>query len=119
MSPIVLRNCYAMSGTEKQYAATSCYALFCTDLGYAATRQTVPAIAAISQMAAGDGVADIVGRKFGTVKWPWYCPRNQYNVHARASAHALCASSVIFSYLFCPGYAALVLMRAYLLRAVQ
>lgn len=33
--------------------------------------QTVPAIAAISQMAAGDGVADIVGRKFGTVKWPW------------------------------------------------
>jgi dolichol kinase len=28
-------------------------------------------IIAISQMAAGDGMADIVGRKFGIQKWPF------------------------------------------------
>jgi dolichol kinase len=28
-------------------------------------------VVAISQMAAGDGMADIIGRKFGTVKWPF------------------------------------------------
>lgn len=26
---------------------------------------------AISQMAAGDGMADIIGRKFGSAKWPF------------------------------------------------
>ena len=30
-----------------------------------------PAITAVCVMAAGDGMADIVGRKFGSVKWPW------------------------------------------------
>ena len=32
---------------------------------------TVPAISAVCQMAAGDGMADLVGRRWGTVKWPW------------------------------------------------
>lgn len=34
-------------------------------------RSTVVGLLAISQMAAGDGLADIVGRKFGAAKWPW------------------------------------------------
>lgn len=32
---------------------------------------TIPAISAVCQMAAGDGMADLAGRKWGTVKWPW------------------------------------------------
>lgn len=32
---------------------------------------TIPAISAVCQMAAGDGMADLVGRRWGTVKWPW------------------------------------------------
>lgn len=32
---------------------------------------SIVALIAICQMAAGDGFADIVGRQFGSVKWPW------------------------------------------------
>jgi len=34
-------------------------------------RESSVGIVAMSQMAAGDGFADIVGRRFGTVKWPF------------------------------------------------
>mmetsp|Transcript_13633 Transcript_13633/g.47336 ORF Transcript_13633/g.47336 Transcript_13633/m.47336 type:complete len:335 (-) Transcript_13633:47-1051(-) len=33
--------------------------------------QQAMSITAITQMAAGDGLADIVGRRWGVVKWPW------------------------------------------------
>jgi dolichol kinase len=34
-------------------------------------RSSPVGIVAISQMAVGDGLADIFGRRFGSVKWPW------------------------------------------------
>ena len=33
--------------------------------------RTIPGVFVIGQMAAGDGMADIVGRRFGSVKWPF------------------------------------------------
>jgi phytol kinase len=39
----------------------------CTVLGFRST----PAVVAMSQMAVGDGLADIVGRRFGKTKWCW------------------------------------------------
>ena len=36
-----------------------------------AFRSSVPGVFVISQMAAGDGMADIIGRRFGSVKWPF------------------------------------------------
>lgn len=39
----------------------------CTVLGFRST----PAVVAMSQMAVGDGLSDIVGRRFGKTKWCW------------------------------------------------
>ena len=36
-----------------------------------AFRSSIPGIFVISQMAAGDGMADIIGRRYGTIKWPF------------------------------------------------
>ena len=36
-----------------------------------AFRSSIPGVFVISQMAAGDGMADIIGRRFGKVKWPF------------------------------------------------
>jgi len=33
--------------------------------------RTAPVVVALVQMAVGDGLADIIGRKYGTKKWPW------------------------------------------------
>jgi len=33
--------------------------------------RTAPVVVALVQMAVGDGLADIIGRKYGTAKWPW------------------------------------------------
>jgi len=46
-----------------------CVVLLVATLGF--WRDSLISILAISQMAAGDGMADIIGRKYGSVKWPW------------------------------------------------
>jgi dolichol kinase len=40
----------------------------CTLFGF---RESPASVVAVTQMAAGDGLADIVGRRWGTVKWPF------------------------------------------------
>jgi len=34
-------------------------------------RESAVGVVAVTQMAVGDGLADIVGRRFGKVKWPF------------------------------------------------
>jgi phytol kinase len=34
-------------------------------------RENPAGVVAVTQMAAGDGMADIIGRRFGTIKWPF------------------------------------------------
>jgi len=72
-SPLVAA--VSRSGDPKEVlAGPTIYCLvlvLATVLGW---RSSVPAVVAVSQMAVGDGLADIVGRRFGERnKWP-FCP---------------------------------------------
>ena len=53
--------------------------------------RSLPAAVAVCQMAVGDGVADIVGRRFGSVKWPFARAKSvQGSLAFAVSAFAAC-----------------------------
>lgn len=53
--------------------------------------RSVPVVVALVQMAVGDGLADIFGRKFGTKKWPWSSSKSV------AGSAAFAAGGFVFS----------------------
>lgn len=69
----------AISRSGKRSEAFGGPFLYCCVL-FAATalfwRDSAVGIVAVCQMAAGDGAADIVGRKFGQVKWPGFANKS-------------------------------------------
>ena len=50
------------------------------------------AIMTLSAMAAGDGMADIVGRRYGSVKWPWSPTKSIVGTIAFILSSTLCAT---------------------------
>ena len=67
----------------------------CTLLGF---RESPASVIAVSQMAVGDGLADIVGRRWGKVKWPFSASKS-YVGSAAFVIGAFTMSSALLSYL--------------------
>jgi dolichol kinase len=71
-------------------------------------------VVALAQMAVGDGLADIVGRKYGTKKWPWTSSKSIAGTLAFAAGGFLASVGLVlwFGLCGCPlpgGLAALTL----------
>lgn len=59
-------------------------------------RNSPVAIVAISQMAAGDGLADIIGRKFGKTKWSFSPDKSLIGTFAFLVSGFLCSWSLLY-----------------------
>ena len=67
-----LANAISRSGDMKEaLGGPLIYAIVLTICTFAFFRESPIGVLAISQMAAGDGLADIVGRRWGSLKWPF------------------------------------------------
>lgn len=69
-------------------------------------RESPIGVVAISQMAAGDGMADIVGRRWGTQKWP-FAPNKSVVGSAAFVASAFLVTSGLFALYHATGFSSI------------